>query len=124
MSVASGGDHIEEIASGPILDLNDPDVWIELQLPREVLYRILMFINPVVGHSVERVHALAALYDEITVPAALSMLAIWQAAQRPSGAKHRPLMWDDETRHRARPGTAAQLRGPAVPRAGERRNAS
>jgi hypothetical protein len=97
-----------------------------LSMPREVLYRILMFINPVVGHSVERVHALAALYDELTVPAAVSMLAIWQAPKRqePAGAKHRPLMWDDETRHRARPGTAAQLRGPAVPRAGERRNAS
>jgi hypothetical protein len=95
-----------------------------LNMRREALYRILMFINPVVGHSVERVHALAALYDEITVPAALSMLAIWQAAQRPSGAKHRPLMWDDETRRRARPGTASQLRGAVVPRTGERRNAS
>ncbi len=97
-----------------------------LNMPREVLYRILMFINPAVGHSVERVHTLAALYDEITVPAAVSMLAIWQEQlrQQPSANKHRPLMWDDETRRRARPGTAVQLRGPVVPRAGERRNAS
>ena len=35
-------------------------------MPRDVLYRILMFVNPAVGHSVERVHALAALYDEMT----------------------------------------------------------
>ena len=51
------------------------------RVPRDVLYRILMFVNPAVGHSVERVHALAALYDEITVPAAEGMLAIWQALQ-------------------------------------------
>ena len=48
-------------------------------MPRDVLYRILMFVNPSVGHSVERVHALAVLYDEILVPAAEEMVAIWQA---------------------------------------------
>ena len=99
-----------------------------LGMPRDVLYRILMFVNPAVGHSVERVHALAALYDEITVPAAEGMLAIWQALrhqERPA-AKHRPLTWDDEA-HRARParqhGSAC---GPAAatPRTGERRSAS
>ena len=97
-----------------------------LDMPREVLYRILMFVSPAVGHSVERVHTLAALYDEITVPAAISMLAIWQALPRqiPSGNKHRPLMWDDETRRRARPGTAGQARGPVVPGAAGRRSAS
>ena len=50
-----------------------------LALRRDVLYRILMFVNPAVGHSVERVHALAALYDELKLQAAEGMLAIWQA---------------------------------------------
>ena len=29
-----------------------------LGIPRDVVYRMLMFVNPTVGHSVERVHAL------------------------------------------------------------------
>lgn len=99
-----------------------------LGIPRDVLYRILMFVNPAVGHSVERVHALAALYDEITVPAAEGMLAIWQALrhqERPA-ATHRPLAWDDEAHEPARPGSTAAHRGPAAatPRVGERRSAS
>lgn len=99
-----------------------------LGIPRDVLYRILMFVNPAVGHSVERVHALAALCDEITVPAAEGMLAIWQALrhqERPA-ATHRPLAWDDEAHEPARPGSTAAHRGPAAatPRVGERRSAS
>ena len=48
-------------------------------MPREVLYRVLLFVNPTVGHSVERVHALAALNDEMTQAAAEGMVVIWQA---------------------------------------------
>jgi len=85
-----------------------------LNMPRGVLYRILMFINPAVGHSVERVHTLAALYDEITAPAAVSMLAIWQEQlrQKPPANKHRPLMW--MTKRAAAP-VPAMLRSFAVP---------
>jgi hypothetical protein len=96
-----------------------------LGMPRDVLYRVLMFLNPAVGHSVERVHALAALYEEIPVAAAEALLAIWQTLQqseRPA-AKHQPLAWDDETRRRARPGAPMQ-RAPAAPPPGQRRNAS
>jgi hypothetical protein len=96
-----------------------------LGIARDVLYRILLFVNAAVGHSVERVHALAELYDEITPRAAEDMVAIWQALQsnERSRAKHQPLAWDDETRGRARPAPAAQ-RNLAVPRTGERRSAS
>ena len=38
-----------------------------LAIPREVVYRILLFVNSAIGHSVERVHALANLYDELSV---------------------------------------------------------
>jgi len=95
-----------------------------LSVPRDALDRILMFVNPVVGHSVERVHALAALYDEMTTPAAEGMLAIWQALERSDHAKaeHRPLAWDDEARRRARPSTSAH-RSPAAPHINERRSA-
>jgi hypothetical protein len=94
-------------------------------MPRDVLYRVLMFVNPVVGHSVERVHSLADLYDELAQPAAEGMVAIWQALQpsERATAKHRPLTWDDEIRGRARPAVAVQ-RSPLAPRTTERRSAS
>ena len=96
-----------------------------LRLRREVLCRVLIFVNPAVGHSVERVHALAALYDDMTMPAAESMLAIWQALHNDESAraKYRPLVWDDETRRRVRQGLTVRRRPPA-PQTGDRRSAS
>jgi hypothetical protein len=96
-----------------------------LRMPREVLYRVLMFLNPAVGHSVERVHALAALYDEISAPAAAGMLSVWQALQPPErqSGKHQPLAYDDETRRRARPSMTTKRRS-ALDRLTERRNVS
>jgi hypothetical protein len=93
-------------------------------ISREVLYRILMFLNPAVGHSVERVYALTALFDEITTASADSMVAIWQALRRDEhvAARHRPLLWNDETRQRARPERLPQCL-PALP-IKTRRNAS
>jgi hypothetical protein len=96
-----------------------------LGIAREVLYRILLFANPSVGHSVERVHALAALYDEITPQAAQGMVAIWQAldeAERAPATYH-PLPYGGEPRPRARP-TAVAQNAAAAPRIGERRDAS
>jgi hypothetical protein len=96
-----------------------------LGIPREVVYRILMFSNPTVGHSVERVHALATLYDEMTLPAAEGMVAIWQALHKDerAAAKHQPLHWNDE-QSRARPAAATARRPQAAPRTTERRSAS
>jgi uncharacterized protein (DUF2336 family) len=50
-----------------------------LNVARDQLYRILLFVNTAIGHSVERVHALAALYDQISLQAAQDLLAVWQA---------------------------------------------
>lgn len=97
-----------------------------LGTPREVVHRILMFINPAVGHSVERVHALAALYDEMLAPAAAGVVAIWQAAEpaERSDPKHRPLTWDDGTRRDRRSVSTSVQHGPSpIPRPGERRSA-
>jgi hypothetical protein len=97
-----------------------------LNISRDVLYRILLFINTSVGHSVERVHALAELYDELSSRAAEDMIAIWQALrndERPV-ARHQPVHWDDETRTRARPNLATAQRAPATSRRNERRDAS
>jgi hypothetical protein len=45
-----------------------------------VLERILLFVNPRIGQSVQRVYELATRYDEISTQAALHLVAIWQAA--------------------------------------------
>jgi hypothetical protein len=88
-----------------------------LGISRDVVYRLLMFVNPAVGHSVERVHALAMLYDEITAQAAEGMVAIWQALRNEARANaiHQPLFWNDE-RSRARPAAAPARRPLAAPR--------
>jgi hypothetical protein len=51
-----------------------------LAVPAIVLQRILLFMNPIVGQSVERVYKLALLYDAMTVEAAWRMIDIWQDA--------------------------------------------
>ena len=84
-----------------------------------------MFANPAVGHSVQRVQALAALFDEMTLPAAEGMVAIWQsleikarsAAKPSAGALGRP-------RHPRPPAAAIQRRPQIAPRTTERRNVS
>ncbi len=64
-----------------------------------VLQRILLFLNPQIGQSIERVYDLARLYDELAPAAAERMLAIWQqtGGQRPP--RHEPLHWDDVHRN-------------------------
>jgi ActR/RegA family two-component response regulator len=67
-----------------------------LGMPAAVLQRILLFLNPAIGQSVQRVYDLARLYDEITPASAERMLAIWrQSAGRPQG-RHEPVLWDDD----------------------------
>jgi len=96
-----------------------------LGISRDVVYRLLMFVNPTVGHSVERVHALAMLYDEMTTQAAEGMIAIWQAlrSETRTAAKHQPLFWNDE-RSRARPAAATARRPLVAPRTNIRREVS
>ncbi len=96
-----------------------------LGLARDVLHRILLFVNPAVGHSVERVHALAALYDEMTPQAADGMIEIWQTLQQNErvGAKHQPLTRDEAMRRGLR-AAVAPPRAAAVPRTNERRSVS
>lgn len=96
-----------------------------LATPRDVVYRILLFVNTAVGHSVERVHTLAGLYDEMTLPAAEHMVAIWQSLQSASAlGKHQPLQSNDEARARARTATEAVRRAPSAHRSSDRRTAS
>lgn len=93
-----------------------------LGIRRDRLYRILLFVNTAVGHSVERVHALAQLYDEITFHVAQDLIAIWQALGNggPNADTAQPLLVRDQPGARFDP---AVRRSPLL-RRGERREAS
>jgi hypothetical protein len=69
-----------------------------LAMTADVLQRILLFLNPVVGQSVERVYELARLYDEITLATAERMVAIWRQTGARAKPAHAPLHHDDERR--------------------------
>ena len=105
-------------------DLGEPIVAAAkaLGMPRDVLYRILLFVNTTIGHSVARVHALAALFDEMTAQAAEHMIAIWQALPNHEHTAHQPLSRDEEAR--ARSATAAVRRAPSSRWTGDRRDVS
>ncbi len=60
-----------------------------LGTPSEVLQRILLFANPSVGHSVQRVYDLTRLYDEFSVNAARHMIGIWRGGATVPQAEHR-----------------------------------
>ena len=96
-----------------------------LGVSRDQLHRILLFVNTAIGHSVERVHALATLYDEMHVQAALDLVEVWQALAVGAGEStpppHQQLPAHDRPRAQLAPATR---RAPPPPRDIERRDAS
>lgn len=66
-------------------DLGEPIVAAAkaMELPPDVLQRMLLFMNPQVGQSVDRVYELAGLYADITADAARRLIAIWRDADPP-----------------------------------------
>lgn len=88
-------DLAERIARDPS---GEPTVVIAkaLRMPDAVLQRILLLLNPQVGHSVRRVYDLALLYDEVSLAAAEQMLATWRHSAGRLRPRHAPLSWDDE----------------------------
>jgi hypothetical protein len=74
-----------------------------LAMPIEVFQRILLFLNPAIGRSIERIYSLSALYEELPADAALRLVAVWRRrADAPSAPaavrRHQPVLWDDERR--------------------------
>jgi hypothetical protein len=83
-----------------------------LDMPGAVFQRVLMFLNPEFGASVNNVYRLSRLYDRLSERSALIMLAAWRGATvAVTRAKYKPALYDDE-RQRAR-NAPAQIR-PAV----------
>jgi hypothetical protein len=81
-----------------------------LGMKAAVLQRILLFLNPVIGQSIERVYDLARLFDELKPEAAERMLAIWRKAGERSRPVHQAVHWDDERRSARSLSTPAQYR--------------
>jgi hypothetical protein len=61
-----------------------------LAMPIEVFQRILLFVNPAIGHSVRRVYGLSALYGEISADTASHLVTLWRAAQPRETARGQP----------------------------------
>jgi hypothetical protein len=86
-------------------------------MPTDMFQRIVLFVNPAIGRSIERVYALSALYDELTNEAALRLLAILREPPRAAparSARHQAVLWDDE-RQSARDAASAAPRRLAAP---------
>ena len=64
-------------------------------LKAEVLQRIMLFLNPVIGQSTRRLYELSRLFDEISPASAEHMLTIWQTTVRRHSA-HASVYWNDE----------------------------
>jgi len=83
-----------------------------LDMPGAMFQRVLMFLNPEFGASVNNVYRLSRLYDRLSERSALIMLAAWRGATvAVTRAKYKPALYDDE-RQRAR--AAPAQTGPAV----------
>ena len=93
-----------------------------LAMPLDMLQRILLFLNPAVGRSVERLYALTALYQELRPEAALRLVLAWRGPATPQtrSGRHQPLHFDDERRG-ARDSATPMPRRSATPNAATER---
>jgi hypothetical protein len=69
-----------------------------LGMSSDTLLRVLLFLNPVIGHSVERVFDLVNLFDRLSAEAAHHLVSSWQHPARRDQARYQPATWDDERR--------------------------
>lgn len=75
-----------------------------LAMPSPIFQRVLMFLDPATGSSVNHVYRLSRLYDVLSERSALIMIAAWRGARLATTThrtKHQPALYDDE-RQRAR----------------------
>jgi hypothetical protein len=73
-----------------------------LLMPTDMFQRILMFLNPAIGHSATRVYELSDLFATLPLPSALHLVAIWREADRIDAQLHmaqrRPVLYEDSPR--------------------------
>jgi len=79
----------------------------------EIYQRIILFLDPELGASVQRVYRLSRLYDTLSERVALIMLAAWRGTSLASmRTRHQPALYHDE-RQRARAATGMPARPPS-----------
>jgi hypothetical protein len=90
-----------------------------LAMPSVILQRILMFIDPAIGHSVQRVFELASLYERIGADAAHRVIASLRGREPASARRpaHRPMYYDDEAGRGRRAGSVTRRPAAAEPQA-------
>ena len=81
-----------------------------LGIKAEVLQRILLFLNPGIGQSTQRVYELSRLFDELNPASAEHMLTIWRTTVRRHSV-HASVYWNDE---RHGPRSASKPASPRV----------
>jgi Uncharacterised protein conserved in bacteria (DUF2336) len=82
-----------------------------LDMPSAVFQRVLLFLNPAFGTSVNSVYRISRLYDRLSERSALVMLAAWRGSTiAATRARYRPGLYDDE-QHRARAASAHARHG-------------
>ena len=77
-------------------------VALALAMPLAVLQRVLLFLNPMIGESVERVFALSRLYEQLSPGAASSIVTSWrEESARRNGARYVGVHADEPGTHGA-----------------------
>ena len=85
-----------------------------LGMPAPVFQRVLLFLNPSVGQSVERVFELSRLFEDIKPSAAERMVAIWRDAATSQTTVRAPVYTSKEP-HSAHPSPASARHAAARP---------
>jgi hypothetical protein len=68
-----------------------------LAMPIDVVQRILLLVNPLIGSSVRRVFDLCALYEELSPQAALRLVSLWRHAAAARPTVHQPVQWPHQS---------------------------
>ena len=93
-----------------------------LDMPSAVFQRVLLFLKPEFGTSVNTVYRLSRLYDRLSERSALVMLAAWRGATLAyTRTKYRPSLYDDE-RYGVRSPSAHPRQAPSLPAGGNLRS--
>ena len=90
-----------------------------LVVPIDVLQRILLFVNPAIGHSVRRVFGLSVLFNQISLRAAQRLVACWRTSGEPKSARSHSSV-PDIAQPTARPASKDRPVTPARPIAAAR----
>jgi hypothetical protein len=77
-----------------------------LAMPIDVVQRLLLLVNPLIGTSVRRVFELCALYEELSPQAALRLVSLWRHAAGTRPATHEPAQASGEISDPRDTGTA------------------